>query len=1066
MAMAAASATHSPLAHRAASPKTEADTHCALAVTLQPPQKWYKDQFGRKATFDVRVQRVGHGCAACVEQRHLAVQLLYENGKAVENQAIVRITSGLCLSKGSNESALAIRIMEVSKNHQNQRFRLQISLPQCQLSGVRPTPAVTEPVLVLSKKNKRPAKSDGDEMLETPSKTKRTKAEDSVLTPGARRYLESPPYARESPMGKSTMKTRAGSVDSYSEPLPDASDWASAQAVRFKAPTESVCLWANAAYNFLHELQWQRPPHAARDEQGEDADMDEFLGHASLKPFQCPVCHESYGSTPQHRSDCDLSLLLRQSGSFDAFPKREPGAASPHGSRRPPSRAKKPSPQFIFTDPPTSGGSAFTTPNRPPRAASKYNITQELLQFSETPSDDTRARPAPAVNAVPPSLDGLAKNLNLNSWEGYSALSKVMFSTLDMEGTSAMDADDEQQSQVGTPKAAFPRPSALPSAAAADLLPGVRPPVSSQLQAALPQRSEPPSGFSQVSSSKHETSRVASAILQELDAELNGDANLLCSLSRVSLSDFLNSEAAEAVQRVDPQYFSTLSSLLAEDPKSRSSSEDGVAFIVGADFRHCGYPAFDEAFALLGFYFLSGSAERANRDLRFMPNFYPLPPEMLHELEQSVREWRRDGSLVFARQHDEQHRDAMGKGDFLTPKAIATRMKAKGLQKLRWFCQVCQKQCRDENGFKCHTTSESHQRQMLIVANDPDKFISDYSEMFETAFLENLRRRHGTKRLRATVVYNEYIADKLHVHMNSTQWTTLGSFVQYLGRTGKCTVDETEKYIDRDPRTLARQEELEKKTKADLDHEERNRAFIARQLRIAQEAATERADPDAHRPTKLQRSDKDEKITIGFAPQKASRDAGSSDAAAATPAFNVFGGADATAAMRSQAAAAAADSDAGAGKRKRNAVDAIMAEEERRKRQLQQKQEEARRKQKLEHWVTPGIVVKVVNKKVGGGVYYKRKGVVTAVEDQFCATVELAGSGDVLRLDQDDLETVIPTVGRRVKIVNGVGRGSVAELLAISVDDFCASVRIRTGSRKGDVLERVEYEDICKLADD
>jgi DNA/RNA-binding protein KIN17 len=47
--------------------------------------------------------------------------------------------------------------------------------------------------------------------------------------------------------------------------------------------------------------------------------------------------------------------------------------------------------------------------------------------------------------------------------------------------------------------------------------------------------------------------------------------------------------------------------------------------------------------------------------------------------------------------------------------------------------------------------------------------------------------------MRASVVYNEYIADKLHIHMNATQWTTLGTFVQYLGRTGKCTVDETEK---------------------------------------------------------------------------------------------------------------------------------------------------------------------------------------------------------------------------------------------------------------------------------
>ena len=36
------------------------------------------------------------------------------------------------------------------------------------------------------------------------------------------------------------------------------------------------------------------------------------------------------------------------------------------------------------------------------------------------------------------------------------------------------------------------------------------------------------------------------------------------------------------------------------------------------------------------------------------------------------------------------------KGGFLTPKAIANRIKSKGLQKLRWFCQMCQKQCRDE----------------------------------------------------------------------------------------------------------------------------------------------------------------------------------------------------------------------------------------------------------------------------------------------------------------------------------------------------------------------------------
>lgn len=71
---------------------------------------------------------------------------------------------------------------------------------------------------------------------------------------------------------------------------------------------------------------------------------------------------------------------------------------------------------------------------------------------------------------------------------------------------------------------------------------------------------------------------------------------------------------------------------------------------------------------------------------------------------------------------------------------IANRIKSKGLQKLRWYCQLCQKQCRDENGFKCHQLSESHLRQMELFGQDPDKVVEEYSESFEEAFLEHLRR--------------------------------------------------------------------------------------------------------------------------------------------------------------------------------------------------------------------------------------------------------------------------------------------------------------------------------------
>jgi len=62
---------------------------------------------------------------------------------------------------------------------------------------------------------------------------------------------------------------------------------------------------------------------------------------------------------------------------------------------------------------------------------------------------------------------------------------------------------------------------------------------------------------------------------------------------------------------------------------------------------------------------------------------------------------------------------AMPKAAAGTPKAIANKAKSKGLQRLRWYCQMCEKQCRDENGFKCHTMSESHLRQMRVYAENP-----------------------------------------------------------------------------------------------------------------------------------------------------------------------------------------------------------------------------------------------------------------------------------------------------------------------------------------------------------
>jgi len=211
-----------------------------------------------------------------------------------------------------------------------------------------------------------------------------------------------------------------------------------------------------------------------------------------------------------------------------------------------------------------------------------------------------------------------------------------------------------------------------------------------------------------------------------------------------------------------------------------------------------------------------------------------------------------------------------------TPKYLANAMKSKGLQRLRWYCQVCQKQCRDENGFKCHAQSESHLRQMLVVGESAGKHISDFSSEFQSEFVTLLSRRFGTKRVHANRVYQEFIQDKHHLHMNATRWVTLSEFCKHLGRCGIARVDETDKgwflaWIDNSPKALAKAEASMKKERATTSDEQRERTLIAEQIeRAAAEVETKGESSDSDKLDKeegLKRDETTEKVIISLAPK-------------------------------------------------------------------------------------------------------------------------------------------------------------------------------------------------------
>ncbi|CAL1387327.1 unnamed protein product [Linum trigynum] len=405
----------------------------------------------------------------------------------------------------------------------------------------------------------------------------------------------------------------------------------------------------------------------------------------------------------------------------------------------------------------------------------------------------------------------------------------------------------------------------------------------------------------------------------------------------------------------------------------------------------------------------------------------------------------------------------MPKNDFLTPKAIANRIKAKGLQKLRWYCQMCQKQCRDENGFKCHCMSESHQRQMQIFGQNPHRVVEGYSEEFENGFLDLMRRSHRFSRIAATVVYNEYIHDRHHVHMNSTEWATLTEFVKYLGRTGKCKVDETPKgwfitYIDRDSETMFKEKMKNKRVRADMVDEERQEREIQKQIEKAEQLLTGKVrDGEANDvesgelepPAKELKLDADG-VKIGF--QLGSKgNNGGKDKGESSSSRLVF---EEVEEEREGKKSKSNGSNGNVGRGGKSALEELMREEEKVK----------EKKNRKDYWLYEGIIVKVMSKSLAEKGYYKQKGVVRKVIDNYVGEIEMLESKHRLRIDQVELETVIPQVGGLVKIVNGAYRGSNARLLGVDTDNFCAKVQIEKGIYDGRVLKAVEYEDICKLA--
>lgn len=335
--------------------------------------------------------------------------------------------------------------------------------------------------------------------------------------------------------------------------------------------------------------------------------------------------------------------------------------------------------------------------------------------------------------------------------------------------------------------------------------------------------------------------------------------------------------------------------------------------------------------------------------------------------------------------------------------------------------------------------SESHQRQLLLFADNANKYIDEFSKEFADGYLELLHRQFGTKRVNANKVYQEYISHRDHLHMNATQWETLTEFVKWLGREGKCVVDETEKgwfvaYIDRDPAAIAALEAKAKKEKMDKDDQERMLEFIQKQVERGRKQGSEEGPSYSE----FKRESSQEKVVLSL--KRKTEENKPEPLPVSALKLKV----------KEESSKKQKREDS---RSKQSALDDIMKMQERAK-------EKANRK---DYWLHENIVVKITTKSLGDK-FYKRKAVVERVVDKYCAHVKLTDDSARIKLDQNHLETVIPSTGRAVRFVNGAYRGNTGVLRSLDIDNYCCDVEISEGPLTGRVVKGVQYEDISKLA--
>ena len=356
--------------------------------------------------------------------------------------------------------------------------------------------------------------------------------------------------------------------------------------------------------------------------------------------------------------------------------------------------------------------------------------------------------------------------------------------------------------------------------------------------------------------------------------------------------------------------------------------------------------------------------------------------------------------------------------------------------------------------------SESHQRKMKLFIEAPKKFMNDFSREFDHGFMQILRLKGG-RRVKANEVYQDYIANRQHIHMNATVWSTLTGYVLYLGKTGKAKVERAENegngkgwyvtYIDRDPEVISKQEKVKKMQKM----EERERRMEAEKIQriIEKNQKLNKIRGNDYEISGISKSDKDEKIAFGFKPKPKIIDEEEEQELNNNNNDDENQDID----LKVNDVQNSNDNQKKNRKRKLSNLQALIEENEDKKRRKLNDDKDK------ETWLCKGIVVKIKEGDYGG-----KKGVVMDIvikNNKIKAILKLLKCKEDIELKIKDkyLETVIPSFGRDVKILCGKYRNCNGVLKSINEKRYCGNIELMLDNRNTKIVS-IPFENFSKVA--